>query len=510
MKVVVDHAREQGARVAVSDAETAMMTEGHDQREEESVIKEFQDKSSADAWVAQNPQKRRIVSKYHSDGRIVRYAGKEVAIPEESGMRQHYDPNFSIRDKDGNILAKETFPDADSAKRFAENRTAGLGLRPGTYEVGRGSLHEIMSELTGEKGRPENFGEHKMAVEDKQGEYMDAQGRPVSVPQTTFRKNLLFESSPGVKKTTATGLSYDLAKSRKDFSLFGSDKPETPKTGGLGVAEAQRRGAQQRSETGAINPLGSERRKAADDTIKKLLAKLPPYEEGRPSVIPPLDPSERTETPESEKPPRAPTNEPIAVRYMTNEHLMDVAGVLEVQTIDAERMNDSEAPKLADLGRRVENELYRRGLPSPANPRFGREDRVPEQGKTEEEAPQASGILGHAAREGWTSEFDQKKAEAERQKTADAEKVPGITIPEPKGWESAFDRKKRSQEGAITMQPLKDVWDKMSSLARSLPTQEKVAQSLDAGENAAAIHDVTSIRVLNHKHACVSSLLIPA
>lgn len=207
---------------------------------------------------------------------------------------------------------------------------------------------------------------------------------------------------------------------------------------GLGVAAAQRKAAQQRGQAGAIRPRGSEKR--TDDLVKELLKTIKgPSEEGLiglPSVVAPLDPERMTTIPEHLKPPPAPANEPIAVRYLTNDQLMNVAGNLEVKAVDTARLNDPDMPKYEDLLRRVTDELTKRGLPAPSSPRpitMTAREQGKDVGPSEEE--QAPGTLE-----------DQLKAsiELEREKR-------GMKLPQEEGWVSAFDKKKRGQAGSFIL-----------------------------------------------------------
>ncbi len=500
MKAVTDYAREHGAeRVAVDDATTAMLTEGHDLA----------------SWV-QNPDGTLLGPVNDTPGltKLIlssdpKAKGYKIVTKQEAGMHQHYDATFTLRDKSGNRIGEESFSDAESAKRYAENRIVGLRLRPGEYEVGRGSLHETMAELTGDKGTPVDFGPHQMAheYEDLTTGTRHTQPNPERGRwgQAQPRRDLFLKEPSGELKTTATGLSYDIGKTQKEFTLFGSDKP---KTGGLGVAAAQERAAGQRGETGAINPKGSERRqKEGDDLVKRLMAGIKgPREEGTiglSDIVRPLGPEEQTTIPESEKPAPAPPNQPIAVRYLTNDQLMNAAGNLESKAIDSDRLNDPDAPKYQDLLRRVTDELTKRGLPSPNRPGgLGWEGTVPEQSKAaggylmEQDPTRLEEVKNefHGSEpmpEGWEPAIDKRRREAEAARQAEIDKVPGMNIPQPEGWMSAFDRKKaakrRQEEGAISMAPIEDAWKKMSALARSVPVKERIAQLLDAAENQARI-----------------------
>ena len=167
LKAAIDHARSEGAdAIAISDAETAMMTEGHD----------------AHATLPDGERlgeiHRELTARGITDRDIYNAEqNKHETIPQEPGMRLHYD---------------QTLP-------------------------------KIAEELTGKKGEKVSFGEHRMAVEyvrdtRRQGNVVRRlHGRP--------RKDLIFRNENGEPKTDVSGKVYDISHlNPKEFSIFGSDK----------------------------------------------------------------------------------------------------------------------------------------------------------------------------------------------------------------------------------------------------------------------------------------------
>jgi hypothetical protein len=166
LKAAVEHARAEGAKkIVVSDAETAMMTEGHDVNHGITTSPEFTTKAQAEAWAAS-----------HGGGKVVGFDNAWAVeqygvIPQEQGMRLNYDT----------ILPK------------------------------------IAEELTGSKGERVELGKHKNAFEPY-GTY-----EAMTVP----RKNLIFRNPDGTPKTSVTGRMYDIPSAlepARDFSFFGKDK----------------------------------------------------------------------------------------------------------------------------------------------------------------------------------------------------------------------------------------------------------------------------------------------
>ena len=244
LKALIEQARKEGVeRVVVSDAETAMMTEGHDAvasmvkpiglenvarlaKASEAFGADWRegrylqvlgsnnaagiyrvDKPEANNPNFVNPAVAKELADNYKEGYIY---GKP---PQEPGMRLNYGKEFFITDRSGKRLAPEYFPDAASAESFAQNRTAGLSLREGEYMLQRGTLHQLMKELTKQEGERVTVGEHQRALE--RGDVGGALQRH-AMP----RSNLIFQEG-GKPKTTSTGLAYKLPPRTKPFALFG-------------------------------------------------------------------------------------------------------------------------------------------------------------------------------------------------------------------------------------------------------------------------------------------------
>lgn len=180
LKAAIQHAIGEGAKhIAFSDAETAMLTEGHDRATDFVKVKEFktdtfEQRQEAARWLAEDNSNRKIETEHDEKGNITGAIGREKKALQEKGMRLHYDQ----------ILPK------------------------------------LLKELTGSEGIEKEFGEHRMAVnQPNSGEEATAQG-------SNIRKDLIFKDKSGAPKTTITAKSFDLskAKERQAFSLFDKDK----------------------------------------------------------------------------------------------------------------------------------------------------------------------------------------------------------------------------------------------------------------------------------------------
>jgi hypothetical protein len=207
LKAAIEHARKEGAdRIAVSDAETAMMTEGHDRAMSETrafgtTAEEAIRTLREGGWdVGRNPIATRIG---HNEW-IIR--GK---IHQEPGMRLHYDQ----------ILPK------------------------------------LLGELTGEKGKKVEFGEHKMALDTSKVDSRIETNLDVNPPTYKVintrtgevkefkthdeawnyadnlrppRKDLIFRTPTGEPKTSVSATEFPIGGAREQFSLFGSDRAIKP------------------------------------------------------------------------------------------------------------------------------------------------------------------------------------------------------------------------------------------------------------------------------------------
>jgi len=175
LKAAIEQARKEGAtRIVVSDAETAMMTEGHDVRAANPATIKYEELSNG-----------KIKATDDATGETKIFDSYEAAdewkprISQEPGMRLNYDT----------ILPK------------------------------------IAEELTGSKGERVSLGEHKNTFSDIQTRYDEAGD---TIPgQREPRSNLIFRNPNGTPKTDVSGLMYKLPSRDQAASLFEKDK-KTP------------------------------------------------------------------------------------------------------------------------------------------------------------------------------------------------------------------------------------------------------------------------------------------
>lgn len=178
LKAAVDHAIKEGAdEVALSDAETAMMSEGHD-RAAELPRGNYATREGAEAGlVALNRQRGgdtgyEVRQQANGNYELAKRGGE---ISQEPGMRLHYD---------------RTGP-------------------------------KILEEMTGSKGERREFGEHKMAMQTGIGPR--GEQRAGTIP----REDLIFRNPDGTPKTSITAQSFPLeglkkTKGSEPFTAMGN------------------------------------------------------------------------------------------------------------------------------------------------------------------------------------------------------------------------------------------------------------------------------------------------
>lgn len=218
LKSAIEHARASGAkRIAIQDAESAMLMEGHD-RDVRELGYQVEVNDGFGNWQpvnisSTNKRANEVWSeqaKKHGDENVrIQHIDRQV-IDQEKGMRLHYDQ----------ILPK------------------------------------MLRELTGEQGEKVSFGEHKMAstrgdsvtwsVEMPAGEILAndftdkaqaeayAKQRGGKIVRTDIRQDLIFRNPDNTPKTDITALSFPLdkvseAQSKAPFTLMGSDKVKADK-----------------------------------------------------------------------------------------------------------------------------------------------------------------------------------------------------------------------------------------------------------------------------------------
>ncbi len=251
LKAAIEHARKRGIkRVVIDDAETAMLTEGHDK-----IVKQAKDSViDANRYIEERGEDantkgliEQLEKRYKNhgakfeiqDGKIVMTRG-----PFEGGMTQAYEGNPMVRDKDGEII-RQGFETNDDAQAYVRGFRQESAMRRGDISVSRGQLHEQMRDLAGE-GMKVELGEHKNAMEltHEADHIMDDAPEPTG----NVRSDLIFKNPDGTPKTTSTGYVYDVSapQARREagepfsyagrrYQQFGPNRP----TSGLPDAEGR-------------------------------------------------------------------------------------------------------------------------------------------------------------------------------------------------------------------------------------------------------------------------------
>lgn len=167
LKAALMHAVRNGAdAVALSDAETAMMSEGHDRVVDRQG--RFTSRQQAEQYIIDNPH---ILP---NGGRVVQDGDRfaiEEPIPQEKGMRLNYDQ----------------------------------------------ILPRLLERLTGEKGKRVDFGEHQNAFEKA----YDQEGGTESYDESQPRPDLIFKNPDGTPKTSITAQQFSLDRFKKELAKRG-------------------------------------------------------------------------------------------------------------------------------------------------------------------------------------------------------------------------------------------------------------------------------------------------
>lgn len=177
LKAAIDEARKRGAtKIAISDAETAMLTEGHDAHA--NVVGPEGD------ILGPVEGNRSIANEIIKNGG--EYKGFKIQPPQEKGMRFNYDE----------------------------------------------SLPRIAEELTGSKGESVEFGEHKNAFKPESHRVDETNNEALNRAKVA-RSNLIFKNADGTPKTSITARLYDIGltsmrrASGEPFSMFGKRYQES-------------------------------------------------------------------------------------------------------------------------------------------------------------------------------------------------------------------------------------------------------------------------------------------
>lgn len=221
LKAAIDQARKEGAtHIVVSDAETAMMTEGHDAH-----ITTFPTEKEATMYAERNGGTVRERQKSSTDPWSDNTHVYDVTTPQEPGMRLNYDT----------------------------------------------ILPRIAEELTGSKGDRVSLGEHKNAFE--------TWGGSLPIDSTKPRSNLIFRNPDGTPKTDVSGRMYpiegtSLAARREAGEPFSLTAPKYSEGDAL-RSEAKRPVKQPwitplvASEIQKIERIGTPRAKSAANAVRE-------------------------------------------------------------------------------------------------------------------------------------------------------------------------------------------------------------------------------------------------
>jgi len=224
LKAAIDQARKEGAtHIVVSDAETAMMTEGHDAH-----ITTFPTEKEATMYAERNGGTVRERQKSSTDPWSDNTHVYDVTTPQEPGMRLNYD----------NILPR------------------------------------IAEELTGSKGERVSLGEHKNSYDQRFSSHADVAESPKKL-----RENLIFRNPDGTPKTDVSGRMYpiegtSLAARREAGEPFSLTAPKYSEGDAL-RSEAKRPTKQPwitpliASEIQKIERIGTSRAKSAANAVRE-------------------------------------------------------------------------------------------------------------------------------------------------------------------------------------------------------------------------------------------------
>lgn len=277
LKAAIEHARENGAKaVAVQDAESAMMMEGHDL-------------AARPHFAPDRPQVHLAEEQLKEQ---FRNKGWTVRPNDEQGHFSVSEPGL----QSGYLVLKEgpgqySFPRSIINKIKLESVRFQSPQEPGMRLNYDRILPSIAEEITGSKGEKVSFGEHKMAFGneepkiktgeayfdelehkvrvDQEGniDFQDKSGKWKRQPQSELpppvvrliakrfgrekspRKDLIFRNESGAPKTDVSARLYPLEGVRKQLTLTGRDK------GAIKPKEV----AQRPSELFALQDAGPER-----------------------------------------------------------------------------------------------------------------------------------------------------------------------------------------------------------------------------------------------------------
>jgi len=196
LKAAIDQARKEGAtHIAVSDAETAMLTEMHDQSA--STQPGIYDAPGLAGLVMNNVGTQDALV-WTLTGRVKFEDGRWLPETRQKGFISPSE--MSSQSRTGNDRYSEAIAKVKREAPVGISQEGGMRFN---YDAKKGQLHRIASELTGHPGEDISFGEHKNASEGYSENGFDITGR-------RHREDLILKNPDGTPKTTATGRLYPI------------------------------------------------------------------------------------------------------------------------------------------------------------------------------------------------------------------------------------------------------------------------------------------------------------
>lgn len=237
LKAAIEHAKKTGAkRIAIQTAESAMMTEGHDAAA--SMIRGASIKEIFNHYDINN-----LSDDFGPDWKSGKYVRIKRVDSDMVSFLRVDKPEVNNHMRNGPAIARE-------AVRYADSTTSGKYIS----QEGGMRLHydrilpSILKELTGQEGKIESFGEHKMAHEqggrlgidndtilnaDRQAGFREY---PNEQRLLRPRKNLIFKNADGTPMTHVEARVFDISNlsetSQRKLSGILAD-PNAPKTAEL-------------------------------------------------------------------------------------------------------------------------------------------------------------------------------------------------------------------------------------------------------------------------------------
>lgn len=220
LKTAIQHARAEGAtHIAISDGETAMMTEGHDRQLQNITNSEQHVLPDGRISVILDGQNRVFATQEQAD-RFVQANAQKSVIPQEPGMRAAYDRDYLVVRKKADKTKNEPSEVIAAFRTDQEKEAAALSSTNPRYVVEKafGSLPAIAKKLTGESGSSVNFGVSKKATR------ADTDYWEPRIGESKLLGSPVFRDVDGKPKTDITARLYDITNPSESvkrlFSIY--------------------------------------------------------------------------------------------------------------------------------------------------------------------------------------------------------------------------------------------------------------------------------------------------